>query len=71
MTGFNSPGNYQIGLALSNCQGTALVTKNISIVNPTSNLIEEFVSSANVVFYNGINPVTIQLFNLAQFEANP
>jgi hypothetical protein len=70
-TGFNSPGNYQIGLALSNCQGTALVTKNISIVNPTSNLIEEFVSSANVVFYNGINPVTIQLFNLAQFEANP
>ena len=69
-TSFNNPGNYQIRLASTNCQGTALVTKNITVVNPTSLPVAEFVSSANVVFYNGIDPVTIQLFDLSLFGAN-
>ncbi|MHB1277026.1 MAG: immunoglobulin-like domain-containing protein [Bacteroidia bacterium] len=63
---FSTAGTYSLRLESTNCQGTAIKTKNVVVVDPTSTPVANFVSSINVYYYSG-NPVEIDLFDLSSF----
>ena len=66
---FSSPGTYQVRLTSVNCNGSAVVTKTVTVVDPTSIPQPNFVSSANIVYFTG-NPVEIDLFDLSTYGAS-
>lgn len=61
---FSSAGTYSLRLESTNCQGSAIKTKSVVVVDPTSTPIANFVSSINVFYFSG-NPVEIDLFDLS------
>ena len=61
---FPAAGTYSVRLESSNCQGTAIKTKSVVVIDPTSTPIANFVSSINVFYFSG-NPVEIDLFDLS------
>ena len=61
---FPSAGNYQVRLASTNCKGTAIKTKNITVINPTSSPRPEFVLSENQVIFDGVNPILVDFYDL-------
>ncbi|HCS20765.1 MAG TPA: hypothetical protein DIW47_09430 [Bacteroidetes bacterium] len=63
---FSTAGTYNLRLESTNCQGTAIKTKTVVVVDPTSTPVANFVSSINVFYFSG-NPVEIDLFDLSSF----
>lgn len=64
---FATPGNYQVRLTSTNCQGTDIETKNITVVTPTSSPVANFVTSENEVAFDGSTLIVIDFFDLSQF----
>ena len=64
---FTSPGNYQICLSNTNCTGTASSCKTITVYNPTSIPVPQFITSQNDVTFVG-DPVTIDFFDLSLYD---
>ncbi len=67
-TTFNTAGTYQVRLTSVNCNGSAVVTKTVTVVDPTSTPVPNFVSSDNVVYFTG-DPVEIELYDLSMYGA--
>lgn len=63
---FSTAGTYSLRLESTNCQGTAIKTKQVVVIDPTSTPVANFVSSINVFYFSG-NPVEIDLFDLSAF----
>ncbi len=63
---FNSPGTYSLKLVSTNCQGSAQITKQITVVAPTSIPEPEFVSSTNLYYYAG-TPIDINFYDLSKY----
>lgn len=66
---FNTAGTYNLKLESSNCQGSAFVTKQVVVRDPTSTPVPNFVTSANRVTFTG-DPVLIQFYDLSLFGAS-
>lgn len=63
---YTTSGSYNLRLESTNCQGTAITTKTVVVVNPTSTPVPNFVSSINHVYFSG-NPVEIDFYDLSQY----
>lgn len=66
---FTSPGCYDVKLVSTNCQGTAITTKQVCVVDPTSLPVPNFVVSTNIYYFTG-NPIEIQFHDLSQYGPN-
>ena len=64
---FATPGSYQVRLTSANCQGSAAITKNFNVVNPTSSPAANFVVSKNSAVYDGSNPIYIDYYDLSLY----
>ncbi len=63
---FPTAGTYTLKLESSNCQGTAIGSKSVVVVDPTSTPIANFVSSKNQIYFSG-NPEEVELYDLSSF----
>jgi len=63
---FPVAGTYSLKLISTNCQGTAIRTSSVVVVDPTSTPVPNFVSSQNHVYFSG-NPLEIDLFDLSNY----
>lgn len=63
---FATAGTYTLKLESSNCQGTAISTKQVVVVNPTSIPLPNFVTSVNRFTFTG-NPVNIEFYDLSSY----
>ncbi|MBI1222158.1 MAG: DUF5011 domain-containing protein [Bacteroidetes bacterium] len=64
---FPNTGTYQVRLSSTNCQGTAITTKSVDVVDPTSSPQPVFVVSQNEVIYDGVTPVYIDYYDLSLY----
>lgn len=66
---FPSAGNYQVRLTSINCQGQAVRTRNVTVIDPTSRPRADFVLSQNDVIDDGVTPIFIDFYDLSRFGA--
>jgi len=65
---FPAVGTYTLKVESSNCNGTAVRSKTVTVVDPTSTPEPNFVSSMNHVFFSG-DPVEIEMYDLSKYGA--
>lgn len=65
---FGSTGTYQVRLSSTNCKGNSVITKTVTVIDPTSSPVPNFVSSANIVYFTG-DPTEIELYDLSLYGA--
>lgn len=64
---FPSAGTYQLRLTSINCQGQDIETKTVTVVNPTSSPMANFVTSDNQVTFDGSTLIVIDFYDLSQY----
>lgn len=63
---FPSAGSYTIRVSSTNCQGTAVRTKTVTVIDPTSTPVANFVSSGNQFLFDG-DPIDVSFYDLSLY----
>lgn len=64
---FPTAGQYQLRLTSTNCLGNAIKTKTVTVINPTSSPLSNFVLSENEVVYDGTNAIYVDFYDISTF----
>jgi len=64
---FPVAGTYQVKLSSTNCNGTDIETKSITVVDPTSAPQANFVVSQNEAVFDGSTPIFVDFYDLSAY----